>query len=246
MSNTTGHQHGLAGLDHSLDLLSDTYNYNHWIYSLLRPWLGERVAEVGSGPGNITRFLLDRSHLVCIEPHEAYRQALEHLAEVHRNLSVFAGDDSLLEDPRISGQGIDTVICVNVLEHIENHERALSRFHAVLRDGGRLLLYVPACNWALGEIDRGLGHFRRYGRRQLIRLGEEAGFRIARCRYVNFLGLWGWWWAARVRKEAVIDPRKARVMDRAAPYLSALERIFPPIIGQSLLMVAEKSSVMGP
>jgi SAM-dependent methyltransferase len=226
-------------LELSLDLLRDTYNYNHWIYSMIRPYLGDTIIEVGSGPGNITRFLLAHDCVVCLEPDPNLRSRINELASKHLNLSVKGGGDELLAKEVEAGR-YDTVVCLNVLEHIEDDAAALLRFMRVLREGGRLVLYVPACEWAYGEIDRRLHHWRRYGRGALKRMVREAGFEIVRCRYVNFAGVFGWWWASRVKKEQVIDRRKAHFVDRLVPFISAVELLIPPLLGQSLLLVAKK------
>lgn len=225
------------GLTHSLDLLSDTYNYNHWIYSLCRPWLGYEVLEVGAGIGNLTQFLLSAKRVVCLEPEDAYRPCLEKMAAIHKNVRYYTVP---VEDISINEQPFSSVLCVNVLEHIEDDEAALRTMVSRLREGGHLVLYVPALSWAYGAMDANLGHCRRYNKGRIRMLARRNDLSIARMSYVNAPGLFGWWWAGRIRKESLIDPRKARIMDSLVPYVSALERLFPPIIGQSLLAVLKK------
>jgi len=226
------------GLAHSLDLLKDTYNYNHWIYSLLRPYIGSSVLEIGSGCGNISRFLLDRPHLTCLEPLADNIEALERLAFLHRNLEVVKGWAEDIPNDTVRSNHHDSVVCINVLEHIKDDQEALVNLFSVLRPGGMLLLYVPAIRWAYGEMDRELNHHRRYSCRRLKALLKNAGFRIVHHRYVNFIGLLGWWWSGRVLKEGIIDPKKARFVDRIAPHLMAWEGLVHPLMGQSLFFAA--------
>ncbi len=226
-------------LDHSLDLLKDTYNYNHWIYYLLRPYLGDAVLEVGSGCGNITRFLLDRKSLACLEPEPRYAAALAEMAAVHRNIRVAAGTLEDIPRPDLPEAAFDTVVCVNVLEHIQDDVAGLVRMRRMLAPGGRLLLYVPAGRPAYGALDQALGHYRRYTRRELAHKLESAGLRLVHARYVNFVGLLGWWWTSRVRRRTLILPAKARLVDKLVPYLSAWERLVPPVRGQSCFVVAQ-------
>ncbi len=226
-----------TSLAKSLDLLKDTYNYNHWIYSLLRPYLGTRILEIGSGPGNLTQFFLNSEVVRCLEPDEDYVRQLEQMAGVHRNLAVVRGSVEQMPGLGVEPGSFDTVLCVNVLEHIKDDADAVRRMQQMLRPGGRLLLYVPAGRWAYGKMDEAMGHCRRYARGDIARLARETGARIRICRYVNFIGLWGWWWAGRVRKETYIDPAKAVWVDRLVPYISAVERLLPPPVGQSLFAV---------
>ncbi len=226
-----------AGLSHSLDLLADTYNYNHWVYSLCRPWLGKVVMEVGAGTGNLTQFLLGAEKVVCVEPEQEYRDRLAALVRVHLNTTFYPLP---LQGLPKEEAGYDSVLCVNVLEHIEDDQHALAEMAERLRPGGHVVLYVPAVSWAYGEMDRHLGHYRRYSRTMMRRLSAQCDLPLVRMKYVNVLGLFGWWWCGRVRREALIDPAKARFMDRLVPFVSAVEKILPTPVGQSLLAVFRK------
>ena len=224
-------------MTNSLDLLRDTYNYNHWIYSLLRPYLGNAVLEIGSGIGNMTQFLLSCDQLICLEPEQEYLQRLADLMRVHRNVRVVNSGIEAIPAVAVPEETCDTVLCLNVLEHIQDDLDAVRRMKSVLKAGGRLALYVPACRWAYGAMDKAMVHHRRYSRTMLRSLAARNDLRVTVCQYVNFVGLWGWWWAGRVRQEPLIDPQKARMMDRLVPYTSALERLMKPPLGQSLFAV---------
>jgi SAM-dependent methyltransferase len=227
----------LHALSHSLDLLKDTYNYNHWIYSLLRDHLGKTICEVGAGTGNLTQFFLPAQRVLCIEPESQFGDVLRRLAQVHLNLQVYSGG---LAD--CAGEGrhaatFATVVCVNVLEHIEDDARALEQMKSLLRAQGRLLLYVPAGPWAYGHLDRQLGHYRRYSKGSIRRLAKRGGFELERCIYVNFAGVFGWFLHSRVLRRDTVSPKSAQFVDRLVPYLSAAERLVRPFVGQSLFAV---------
>jgi len=228
-------------LTESLDLLADTYNYNHWIYSLLRPYLGDCICEIGAGIGNLTRFFLPATRVICIEPEESYARELQRLAQVHRNIQVFPM--RLAEYVSQRGDAppeADSVVCVNVLEHMEDDAAALSLMARLLVDDGRLLLYVPACPWAFGALDEALGHYRRYSVRRVVSLAHAAGLKIVKRHYVNFIGAAGWFWFSRIRRARHIDPVKARRFDRWVPTVSAIERLLHPPVGQSLFIVMRR------
>ena len=136
----------------------------------------------------------------------------------------------------------DTVLCINVLEHIQDDLAAIKNMLSVLKPGGKLLLYVPAIQWAFGSIDKALGHFRRYSHSRILSLVESAEAEIQLMHYVNFVGVLGWFYANRIRKDDVIQRSNAQLVDRMVPYLSALERLVRPPIGQSLFAVIAKST----
>ena len=230
----------LHALSHSLDLLKDTYNYNHWIYSLLRPFLGRTLCEVGAGTGNLTQFFLNLDQILCIEPEPGFRETLERMAAVHSNVRVLGGgleDCAQLAEP---AGAYDAVVCVNVLEHIEDDGQALRQMMELLQPGGRILLYVPAAPWAFGLLDAKLGHYRRYSRRRIRDLARACALQLEKCVYVNFIGAFGWCLHARILKKTVISPESARFVDRLVPYISAVERLLPPLTGQSIFAVLKK------
>ena len=236
MSNSSLH-----ALSHSLDLLKDTYNYNHWVYSLLRKFVGKSVCEVGAGTGNLTQFFLNSDRVLCIEPDPEYCAALRSLSTVHTNVRVCAGSlDDCARAPA-NREAFDTAICVNVLEHIEDDVQALGQMLSMVKKGGRVLLYVPAARWAYGSLDRKLGHFRRYSKGMIREVARKSGAGVERCFYVNFIGVWGWFLHARILKREVISPESARFVDHLVPYISAIERLLPPFTGQSLFAVLKKS-----
>jgi SAM-dependent methyltransferase len=230
----------VSSLTHSLDLLKDTYNYNHWIYSLLHPYLGDKILEVGAGTGNILQFMLRRREIVCLESSSEFAESLKQTAAIHNNVRVVNG---LIEDMLSLGiepGHFDNVLCLNVLEHIEDDRNAVSNMLSALSAEGKLLLFVPACQWAYGRLDKEFGHYRRYSRSVLMSTITAAGGLVEKCHYVNFIGVFGWWYSGRIKQDPKIDPAKARTVDRLAPFLSALERIIKPLVGQSLFAVVRK------
>jgi SAM-dependent methyltransferase len=134
----------------------------------------------------------------------------------------------------------DTVVCLNVLEHIEDDTRALRHMHAVLPPGGRALLIVPAFAGLYGPIDRNLGHYRRYSPRAFRQKAASIGFR-ARLRYMNTVGFFGWWVNAKILKRTEQSESQIQFFDSMiVPLMSRLERAVPPPFGQSIFAVLEK------
>jgi SAM-dependent methyltransferase len=228
-------------LTRSLDLLADTYNYNHWIFSLLRQYLGAYICEVGAGIGNLTRFFLSARRIEVIEPDHGYYTILKDLASDHLNLAVFQGSLEDYVKLNSAPRSVDTVVCVNVLEHMQKHDEALRIMAGMLIPGGCILLYVPACPWAYGALDMALGHYRRYSSKAITSLAKACGLSVVVSRHVNFIGAFGWWWCSRMRRDTEIKISNARLVDRFVPYLSALERLIPPRIGQSLFVVLKRT-----
>jgi SAM-dependent methyltransferase len=229
----------------TLRRMASVEQYNYWLFSEVRPFVGQRVLEVGCGIGNMTPFFLDRNLVVAIDIlAAAARQVREKFAQ-WRNLHVYQGDilDAGLV-AQLQDYGFDTVICFNVLEHIENDAQALQHILRLLIPGGRLLLIVPAGPFLYGTIDEGLGHQRRYTRDGLRTLVEGQGFHIERLYYLNLLGIPGWFLSSRILRQ--------RILPRLALWLfNVLARVFIPLenalrqhvsipYGQSLVCIARR------
>jgi SAM-dependent methyltransferase len=135
--------------------------------------------------------------------------------------------------------GHDTVVCLNVLEHIEDHEAALRSMHAIVKKtGGRLVLLVPSYTSLFSDLDKGLGHYRRYERDELRRLCEAAGFEVETEFRFNLVGLLGWALNGRVLHRNRLPVRQLGMYEMIAPLTIPVERRLTLPVGLSLVVVA--------
>jgi hypothetical protein len=134
---------------------------------------------------------------------------------------------------------IDTIIRINVLEHIDDDLRTLRAMHQLLAGEGRVILFVPAIRWLYGSLGLAFGHVRRYARRELVNKAASAVLEIETTRFVNLPGVLSWFVVGRVLRRRVLDPAAVKFHDRwALPIVSRLERLHPPPIGQNLRAIA--------
>ncbi|HLE62168.1 MAG TPA: class I SAM-dependent methyltransferase, partial [Pyrinomonadaceae bacterium] len=177
--------------------MTQAVNYQNWMYRRIEPYLGQRILEVGAGIGNFTRFLLDRELVVPTDISEiCLNQLQERLGEALRVQPKLL-DLGNPTDKDWNQYDFDTVICLNVLEHVEDDACALSFINSVLKPGGRSVLLVPAFMFLFGSVDTAIGHFRRYTRRTLVPRMVEAGFLLQTTFYMNMIGMAGWFWNNR-------------------------------------------------
>ena len=224
-----------------LEIMSRAYNYRHWMYRRIAPFIGQRVLEIGAGIGNFTSLLLDRelvvatdNHAPCIEYMRAHFGP--RLKVPPRRLDIAGEVDSKLGEYKF-----DTIVCLNVLEHIEDDVRALREMNALLSSGGRLVLLVPAFRFLYGSVDRALGHHRRYTKKDLLPAMRRGGFEIERAFYMNVVGMAGWFWNNRVIKRVEESAGQIGVFDRfVAPWAERIERPVAPPFGLSLIAVGVK------
>jgi 2-polyprenyl-3-methyl-5-hydroxy-6-metoxy-1,4-benzoquinol methylase len=219
------------------------HNYFEWQARLACPPLGQRVMEIGCGIGTFTRHLLDRECVVGIDVDA------ECVAQLERNLgtppNLTARHMDILDDAAVNlrEHRIDSVVCLNVLEHVSDDHRALRQMAALLPARGRVVLIVPAFGALYGPIDSKLGHYRRYSKASLRALAAATNFRVTQLRYMNLIGFFGWWFNARVlKKEEQSDAQIAAFDKIVVPVISRVERLLPPPLGQSLFVVLEKEA----
>lgn len=226
-------EHGKA----TLEGLSKAPGITAWTLDQVRHHLGERVLEAGCGIGNFTTGLLgkEKLHVIDIDP--------MYIADVRRrygHLQNVTVEEADLEDPEVYREmgDFDSVICVNVLEHLDTPVTALEGFHDVLRPGGVALLLVPAHPWLYSATDEAIEHRKRYTADDLRRELGAAGFEVESVEQFNRLGVLGWWFNKRIGK-AAISPWQGRLFALLMPIAKLVER-FKRLPGLSYIAVGRK------
>ncbi len=231
-------------LDHghkTLRRMAKLHRYNRWLWHKVAPYVGARVLEVGSGTGNMTRYLSTCDRVVASDINPAYIAALRNAFENDPRVRVCRFDLGAEESPPELGNGFDTVLCFNVLEHVEQDLAALRRLHDLLAAEGRIVLIVPSLHSLFGEIDRAIGHYRRYERGELTQKLTAAGFEVEQVSTFNCIGALGWYVNARLLRRRSVPGFQARVNDLLVPMLR-LEEHLNCSVGLSLLAVARRPS----
>ena len=198
-----------------LHALSKAPRFNRWMGETIRPYLGERVLEIGAGIGNLTRVLIPR-----VKCYVAADIDGEHLARLatrfqHRhNLHVRHCDLANPADFSDFAASMDTVVCLNVLEHIEDDRQGLRNIHSALRKDGRAIVLVPHGQEIFGTLDVALGHYRRYSHQELKEKMESAGFRVDKILEFNRITRPGWYVSGKLLKRTTFSALQMKVFDR--------------------------------
>lgn len=220
------------------EALKQAENYRKRLLIEFGPHLKGDVIEVGAGIGQITtkvKALPSVQSVLAIEPDADFCQMFQ--AGV-TDIPVIRGTVSAV-NPDSAWDGI---VCINVLEHIEDDAAELKRYAKLLKQRhGHLCLFVPARPEIYAPIDKDFGHFRRYMLSELRNKLDAAGFKIVRLQYFNVTGYFAWWLNFCVLKKRKFEVCSVRLFDRVIfPVTSTIESWLPaPPFGQSLLAVAE-------
>ncbi|MBW3572516.1 MAG: class I SAM-dependent methyltransferase [Gemmatimonadetes bacterium] len=226
-----------------LDALAQAPNYYRWIVRRFSPYLGRRVVEVGAGIGTFAEHLLQAAPRVELTLVEPAANNYPHLRARFADRPEVRAVQGYLHDAGEPGSA-DSVVAVNVLEHVRDDRAFLHAAHHLLAPGGHLLLFVPAVPALFGSLDRAFQHVRRYTRPMLAQRLRDSGLEPLRVQYTNLPGVAAWWLSGKVLRRRTVTPRDARLYDRwVVPWVQALERVWTPPVGQSLIAVARKNEL---
>jgi SAM-dependent methyltransferase len=226
--------------------IQDARNYSDWIYAVARPHLGRSVLEIGPGYGDFAaRAIADGKEYRAIDVDAGIIENLRSRLKLGEDrLSV--GDAATPEwEKRFRESGIDTVVMLNVVEHLKD-DRALLEAAGRCAPNGALVVMVPAHQFLYGSLDSEAGHYRRYGRAALASLVRAAGWNLKTVFYMNGVGAATWFMSARVLK-LKLDGEGAngsvRFFDRfIVPWARAIDPCLTWLFGQSVVAVADRSS----
>jgi glycosyltransferase involved in cell wall biosynthesis len=224
--------------------LSRAERYNRWMFRQLAPHLGQRVLEIGSGIGSLTRYLVGRELVVATDVNPRYLRMLANMFEHHSQVHVQPLDLAAFDPATLAPHRLDTIVCLNVLEHIEDDRLALRRLRASLVPGGRLLLLVPAHQRLYGAIDKAIHHYRRYERADLLARLAEAGFQPERAMFFNRLGTLGWYLNSVLLRRTRVPGIQLRLQNLLVPLLR-VESALPLPFGLSLIAVGRAPGAPG-
>lgn len=232
----TGDEHG----GEILDRLNRAPRFNRWMADVIRPYVGDRVLEVGAGTGNLSIQLMPRWIYWATDINAHYLERLATLRPTRPYMRV--GYASVTEPGSFpGGQSFDTVICLNVIEHVPDEAGALRNIWNALADGGRAIILVPCGPWLYGSLDEVLGHCRRYTPEQLVSAAQRAGFRIERVLKFNRPGVPAWWLNGRILRRKTFGLMQIRMLNMLTPLFRLLDP-WLPLPPLSLIAILRKDT----
>jgi glycosyltransferase involved in cell wall biosynthesis len=209
-----------------LERLNRAPRFTDWMADVIRPYLGNRVLEIGAGIGNMSVRLMPRAIYWATDLNPNYLNYLITLRATRPYMRV-AYTNATEPESFPANQSFDTVVCLNVVEHIDEDVLALRNIYKALGSEGRAIILVPCGPRLYGSLDEVLGHFRRYTEDQLIRVAREAGFQVETVLKFNKAGVLGWWLNAVVLKKKTFDLSQIRVLNLLRPVFRFLESVLP-------------------
>jgi SAM-dependent methyltransferase len=213
--------------------------FNLWLGHTLRPFVGNRVLEIGAGIGTLTNQFIPRESYVVSDVNPHYLNYLRSYSFGKPYLQVLRIDAENPTDFEDLQSAFDTVVMVNVLEHVREERQTLRNIRDALAPGGRAVILVPQHPALFGSLDEVLEHRERYTRATLTRSLADAGLRLETLVDFNRFSVPGWFLNARVLRRRTLSRIQLKLLDSAMPLLKRVDRWWPwP--GLSLIAVAVK------
>lgn len=224
---------------HILVELERTRRFNLWMGETLRPFIGDRVLEIGAGIGNLTNQFIPRELYIASDINPNYLHYLRSYSFGKPYLRIMEVDAQDPEAFRGLEEQFDTVIMLNVLEHLKDPRQALANLWSALQPGGRAIVLVPQHPGLYGTLDEALEHHLRYTTSGFEQVLKEAGFRIDQMFDFNRFSAPGWWVNGKIMRRRKFSRVQLKLIDIAMPIIKRLDRLLP-WSGVSLVAIAVK------
>ena len=228
----------------NLELLSSQDAFNDWMFEEIAPFVKGSVLEVGSGIGNFSQKLLDlkKGRVIVSDFDGHYLDLLKKKFSANNRVSVAKLDlNNSADFKRIGENKVDSIVCLNVLEHVRDDLAALNNMKNVVSKGGRVIILVPAHKWLFNSIDEAIFHKRRYTKKELQALGHQSGMKLVRLHYFNFFSIFGWILSGHILRKKGPSKKGLSALNFLVPAIKSFEKIvLRRKLGLSLIAVYEK------
>jgi SAM-dependent methyltransferase len=217
-------------IGNELELFSHAINWKNYYRKHLKHYIVGDVLEVGAGIGETTTHLLNANvtSWVCLEPDQSLSNKIVDKLKsgILPDICKVSVGTTIDVAPSLK---FDTIVYIDVIEHIEHDKEELQRAYSLLKKGGHLIILVPAHQWLFSPFDHAIGHFRRYNRTRLIEAIPEE-LKKVELFYLDSLGLLASLTNKLFLKHEYPTLRQVRFWDSV---IVPISKLIDPIIGKS-------------
>jgi glycosyltransferase involved in cell wall biosynthesis len=225
-------------VSYTLHILRFAKNFNKWTAELIKPFVGQRVLEIGAGIGNLSSQLLPRDYYLISDINDGYLKYHFHQKHFYPFVDIKRIDVLCENDFSKVESFFDTIIASNVIEHVEDDRQAMLNIRKALRPEGKAIILVPCGPYLFSDLDRNVGHKRRYTENSVRFLIEEAGFIVEKIQQYNKLGRIGWFINGNILKKSTLSPFQIRLYNLMIPLLRHIDHLLP-WRGLTLIIIAK-------
>lgn len=229
----------------TLSVIGQVDHFNLWMYQTIRPYLKGEVLELGSGIGNISKFLIKDNFPITLSDFNLHycsylKEQFLSFEKVQDVVTIDLQHPNFEEEYQRYENRFDSIFLLNVIEHLKDDFSAVKNCRFLLKQNGHLVVLAPAYGWLYCRFDKELGHFRRYTKATLSKPFLTHRFRIASRQYFNLLGIAGWLLFGKLLNRKLIGSREMSAYEHLVPLAKWLDRLAVKQIGLSVIIVGVK------
>ena len=229
----------------TLDSISQADRFNEWMFKTISVNTHGKVLEIGSGIGNISEYFVKNGYRIALsDMRKEYCDLLDSRYSGEKNfIGVYQID---IVDPDFDNKHMDlfgkfdSVFALNIIEHVENDQQALLNCMKLLKEGGTVVILVPAFMFLFNGFDEGLGHFRRYHRKSLVKLFDLNRIPVISSRYFNAAGVLGWWFTGNVLGKKEIPSGQMKLYNKLVWIFKLIDFVTQRFFGLSVIVAGKK------
>lgn len=241
----TEHRFSDAVGHHTLDVIAKAGRFNRWMYETIKPYLKGDILEIGSGIGNISKYVLADGYSLTLSDYDSdYCHYLKNNFSAVQNMkdvvSIDLQHDDFYNKYKSLAQRFDTVYLLNVLEHLADAEKAIAYCHFLLKPQGYLIILVPAYRFLYCRLDAELHHYKRYTMKELTQLALWQNLRLIHKQYFNALGIAGWLLYGKLLGRKTLQDTEMGRYNALVPVAKILDTVLGKKMGLSLITVSQK------
>lgn len=230
----------------TLAVISKADKFNRWMYDTIRPFLKGNILEIGSGIGNISKFpLAEQLPVTLSDINPSYQQVLKnkfsHCPSLKDILSLDLVQPAFEKTYGHLKEQFDCIYLLNVIEHVHDDETAIRNCRYLLRSNGHLVLLAPAYQWLFCNLDKELGHYRRYTARRMADLLRTEEFEIKHKSYFNAAGIPGWFVFGKVFRKKLLGSGEMGIFNSLVPLVRFIDKLFFRKAGLSIIVTGKKN-----
>ena len=221
--------------EYTLNAMKKAKWYNRWLLTFVEKYLTGDILEVGAGIGNFSKMLKKYGKITVIDINRKYLNNCR-IGDINCGLGDIERGEYFFKDKKF-----DSIICLNVVEHIKDDEGALKNIHKLLKKNGNAAVLVPAHKLLYSRYDHLLGHYRRYTISDVKKLIGNSGLEIVDIRYVNWWGAVGWLFFMKILKKTDFPENELGIFDMFGKFLLWPEKFIKLPFGLSVLAVVRRN-----
>ena len=233
-----------AGFE-TLEIFANAPAFNQWLFDEVSPYCSGKIIEIGSGIGNLSQYFLKNFKDVTLT--DLRNEYVEILNKKFTDTPGLTAVNLLdISSPNFDQthssllNSFNTVIALNVIEHIAADDLAINNCRKLLAPNGRLIVLVPAYPALYNSLDKKLGHFKRYDKSTLSSILKLQKLQVTHAAYFNFAGIFGWWFTGKILNKENIPDYQLSIFNKLTPLFRVIDKLIFHKAGLSIIAVGKR------